>query len=125
LAKPDDATIEIWSDASIIGGAALCSDGSWFQQKWKKIFSRTSLEKIGCEIISFLELISVGVLLEYKIPQWKNKVVTLFCDNKTVVKEINKKYSKSLFPPVGRLASHLALLCNRYHVCLFAVSVCW
>jgi hypothetical protein len=64
LAKPDDATIEIWSDASVIGGAALCSDGSWYQQKWTKLFSQASLAKLGCEIISFLELLSVGVLLE-------------------------------------------------------------
>jgi hypothetical protein len=39
------------------------------------------------------------------------------------VKDINKKYSKSRFAPVERLASHIALLCNRYRVCLFAVSV--
>ena len=83
--------IDMYTDSSAnanLGCGGKC-DSNWFVQQWDGNF----IHEVNPSI-NYLELYAVTVAVYLWIHRFKNKKVTLFCDNMSVVNMINNKSSK-------------------------------
>ena len=83
--------VDFFTDASAnpLLGCGGISDDSWFILQWDEKF----ITKF-CPSINYLELFAVTVGIVLWVNKYKNRRITIFCDNNSVVYMINKNSSK-------------------------------
>ena len=83
--------IDMYTDASANPnlGCGGYSENNWFILQWDEVFMKKQEPSIN-----YLELYAVSIAIFNWIYKYKNKRITLFCDNMSVVHMINNSSSK-------------------------------
>ena len=85
----DSKDIDLYTDASTLYGCGGYHNQDWFIMEWNEEF----INKYNPSI-NYLELYAVTIAVLLWINKYKNKKITLFCDNMSVVHMINNNSSK-------------------------------
>ena len=93
-----------------IGG--ICSDGSYFQNKWSDI----DLSNPEIRDIQWRELVAVYVILEHSKERFKNSTIWIWCDNMSVVRWISKLRSKFRRPDCQVIINRIAEILYHYFI---------
>ena len=113
LNKDSKFDITIYTDASgSIGVGGICSDGSYFQNKWSDI----DIFNFNNRDIQWKELIAVYTILETSKEKFRNKTIHIFTDNIAVKWMLVKFRSKLSRPDCQVIINRIATICYEYYI---------
>ena len=115
-------TIHFWTDASGQFGCGALEPHSqeWIQLQWPHTYAREWV-RLKEESIALKELLPIVLACAVWGEGWKNRAVTVHCDNLGVVALVNSGYSR--VPQIMHLLRCLFFIRARFHLDVWAVHV--
>ena len=108
--------LTIYTDASLtIGMGGICSDGTFFQNKWSDI--TLSNEKL--RDIQWRELIAIYCILEARKEHFRGKSIHIFTDNMSVKWMILRLRSALKRPDCQVIINRIAEICYYYYMRIY------